>query len=102
MTGVLDLASNTTHGMRDIIQSKSQDFYHRRHREPRTFYGENNYYQVYNEKDARLRNKLKKNKTMKESVLMIEQVNLWDDDLFICNNGIILQNKSKQLWIIKA
>ena len=68
------------------------NFYNERHRHPRVFYGEEHYYKVYSENDARLKKGLRKQKIFGEKIITVEQVNEWNDDLFICNTGLILQS----------
>ena len=40
VAGILDFTSNTTRGIKEFVQNKTGDYYNKRHRHPRMFYGE--------------------------------------------------------------
>jgi hypothetical protein len=39
---------------------------------------------------------------MQHSIIQIERVNPWDDDLFICTSGLVLQTQGKIQWVIET
>lgn len=96
ITGVLDMASASADGLRNLSSSKKMKSPFARTRNPRLFYTEKKFYKAYEEYDNLLNDVIVTQEGY--HIVLIENVNLGFDTLLICLEGVVLMTERKIMW----